>query len=79
MTIALPADYTVEEKPESVKYDYRFAAYKNETTISEHTLKYNRLYELRDLKIPLERLEELKQLYRQIADDERAYTVLKVP
>lgn len=79
VTIALPADYSVEEGPESVKYDYGFAAYKNDTTITEHTLKYNRLYELRDLKIPLERLEELKRLYRQIADDERAYTVLDVP
>lgn len=79
VTIALPADYTVEEKPESVKYDYGFAAYKNETTIAEHTLTYNRVYESRDLKIPLERLDELKQFYRQIADDERAYTIMKAP
>lgn len=77
VTIALPADYTVEEKPESVKYDYGFGAYKSETTIAEHTLKYNRVYESRDLKIPLERLDELKQFYRQIADDERAYTIMK--
>jgi uncharacterized protein DUF3857/transglutaminase superfamily protein len=79
VTITLPSEYTFEEIPKSVKYDSGFAAYKNEITVAEHTLKYNRSYELRDVKIPLERLDELKQLYRRIADDERAYAILKVP
>lgn len=79
VTITLPSEYKFEEVPQSVTYDYGFAAYKNEITVTEHTLKYNRSYELRDVKIPLERLDELKQLYRQIADDERAYAILNGP
>jgi hypothetical protein len=79
VTIALPVDYTVEEKPESVKYDYGFAAYSNETKIAEHTLQYKRNYELRDVRVPKEQLDDLKKLFRQIADDERAHTILRVP
>ena len=79
VTIALPPGYTLEEKQQSAKYDYGFAAYKTETTIAGQVLKYSRNYELRDVRIPVERLEELKQLYRQIADDEGAYTILKAP
>lgn len=79
VTIALPPEYTVEEKPQSVKYDYGFAAYKSETTLVEHLLKYTRNYELRDVKIPFEEVDHLKQLYRQMADDERNYTIMHVP
>jgi len=79
VTIELPPEFKLEEMPQSVKYDYGFAAYKNETAVAEHTLKYNRIYEVRNLDIPIERLEELKQLYRQIADDEGALSILKVP
>jgi hypothetical protein len=79
VTIALPPEYTLEENPQSVKYDSGFAAYKTDTTVAGHVLQYNRNYELRDVRILTERLNDLKQLYRQIADDEGAYTILKAP
>ncbi len=66
-----------EEMPQSVKYDYGFASYKSQTKIAEHTLQYNRAYEIRDVKSPLDRVNDLKKLYRQIAQDERAYIILK--
>ena len=42
-------------------------------------LHYKRTYELRDVRIPVERLQDLKTFFREIADDERAYAILKAP
>ncbi len=77
VTIALPPEYKLDEKPPSPNYDYKFAAYKADISIAGQVLKYTRNYELRDVRIPVEHLDELKQLYRLIADDEGAYTILK--
>ena len=79
VTISLPSEYVIEEKPEPVKYDYGFASYKNDTTIAEHMIQCTRTYEVSDVRIPPERLPDLKRLYREIAADEGAYTVLKKP
>jgi len=47
--------------------------------VAEHVLHYARTYELKDIRVPLEQLDDLKTLFRQIADDERAYTILRSP
>ena len=77
--ISLPADYVIDETPEAVKYDHPFAAYKSESRITEHLLHYSRSYELKDVRIPVEQLEDLKKFFREISDDERAYTIMKMP
>jgi Domain of Unknown Function with PDB structure (DUF3857)/Transglutaminase-like superfamily len=77
--ISLPAEYAIDEIPQAVKYDYPFAAYKSETRGTEHSLHYTRTYELKDVRVPVEELEDLKTFFREIADDERAYTILKLP
>jgi len=77
--ISFPAEYAIDEIPQTVKYDYPFAAYKSETRVAEHALHYTRTYELKDVRVPLDRLEDLKKFFREIADDERAYTILKLP
>jgi uncharacterized protein DUF3857/transglutaminase superfamily protein len=77
--ISYPVEYAVDEMPQTVKYDYPFAAYKSEIHRTEHALHYTRTYELKDVRVPLERLQDLKQFFREIADDERAYAILKVP
>ena len=46
------------------------------TTIDGHALHYTRMYELRAIQVQAEQLESLKQLFRQIDDDERAYAIL---
>jgi Domain of Unknown Function with PDB structure (DUF3857)/Transglutaminase-like superfamily len=76
--ISLPTEYAIDEIPQTVKYDYPFAAYKSETRGTEHSLHYTRTYELKDVRVPEERLEDLKKFFREIADDERAYTILKL-
>lgn len=77
--ISLPADYVPDEMPEAVKYEYPFATYKSEIRVTEHMLHYSRSYEVKDVRIPVERLEDLKKFFREIADDERAYTIMKTP
>ncbi len=77
--ISFPPEYTIDEIPQSVKYDYPFAAYESATRVAEHSLHYTRNYELKDVRVPVERLEDLKKFFREIADDERAYTILKLP
>ena len=77
--ISLPVNYVIDEMPEPVKYDYHFGTYKTEIRATEHVLHYSRLYELKNVRIPVEGLEDLKKFFREIADDERAYTVLRLP
>lgn len=77
--ISYPLGYAVDEIPQSVKYDYPFAAYKSETNFTEHALHYMRTYELKDVRVPLERLQDLRQFFREIASDERTFAILKVP
>jgi predicted transglutaminase-like cysteine proteinase len=75
--ISFPAEYAVDELPQHVEYKYPFATYKSEFRAAEHVLHYTRTYELKDIRVPLEQLDDLKTLFRHIADDERAYTILK--
>jgi hypothetical protein len=77
--ISLPADYTVDEMPQAVKYSYSFATYKAETRVEQHSLHYSRTYELKDVRVPVEQQADLEKLFRDISDDERAYTIMKVP
>lgn len=75
--ISFPEEYVIDEMPQTVKYEYPFAAYKSETRAAEHALHYSRTYELRDVRVPVDQLQDLKKLFREIADDERAYAILK--
>jgi hypothetical protein len=75
--ISFPDEYAIDELPQHVNYKYPFATYKSEARAAEHVLHYARTYELKDIRVPLEQLDDLKTLFRQIADDERAYTILK--
>jgi hypothetical protein len=77
--ISLPAEYVLDEMPEAVKYEYPFATYKREIRVAQHVLHYSRSYELKDVLVPLERMDDLKKFFREIFDDEHAYTIMKVP
>lgn len=75
--ISFPAQYALDELPQPVKYEYPFASYKSELHVADHVLHYTRTYELRDVRVPAERLGDLQIFFRQIANDERGYTILK--
>jgi len=45
--------------------------------VNGNTLKYTRTFEVKELSVPLGKVEDLKKLYRVIAGDERNTAVLK--
>lgn len=75
--ISLPEDFSMDEVPQNVSYDYPFGAYKSEITVTEHNLRYARDYEIRDVRVPSASLEALKSFFRKIADDEQSYVIMK--
>jgi hypothetical protein len=60
-----------------VNADYSFASYHSKTEVNGNTLKYTRTFEVKELSVPVSKVEDLKRLYRIIAGDERNTTVLK--
>ena len=75
--ITLPAGYVAEELPPAVSVDCGFAQYHSRSEMKGNVLHYVRTYEVRQVTVPLEKVEELKKLYRTIAADERNTAVLK--
>jgi hypothetical protein len=75
--IALPPGYAVDDLPAPVDADYSFASYHSKTEVRGDVLKYTRTFEVKEVSIPLAKIEELKKLYRAIAGDERNTAVLK--
>jgi hypothetical protein len=76
-TFELPPGYEVDDLPPPVDADYGFANYHSKTEVTGNTLKYTRTFEVKELSVPLNKVEELKKLYRIIAGDERNTAVLK--
>jgi hypothetical protein len=74
--ITIPAGYEVDDLPPPVVADYGFASYQSKTEADGRVLRYSRTFEVKDLTVPLTRVEELKKLYRIIANDERNTAVL---
>jgi transglutaminase-like putative cysteine protease len=75
--ISFPTDYVIDEMPATIKYQYPFATYRSQTRATNNVVHYDRNYELKQVRVPTEQLEDLKKLFREIADDERAYTIMK--
>jgi len=75
--ISIPPGYEVDDLPPPVNADYSFASYHSKTEVNGNTLKYTRTFEVKELSVPLGKVEDLKKLYRIIASDERTTAVLK--
>jgi len=60
-----------------VDLDSSFASYHSKTESVGNVLKYTRSFEIKELSVPLEKMDELKKFYRAIAGDERNTAVLK--
>jgi|HubBroStandDraft_6_1064221.scaffolds.fasta_scaffold02945_5 hypothetical protein len=75
--IALPAGYVVDDLPPPVDADYSFASYHSKTETKGNAIVYTRSFEVKELSVPVAKLDELKTLYRIIASDERNTAVLK--
>ncbi len=75
--ISVPEAYDVDDLPPPVDLDYGFATYHSKTEFSNHALKYTRAFEIKDVTVPLAKIDDLRKLYRAIANDERNTAVLK--
>ena len=75
--ITMPLGYEVDDLPPPVNADYSFASYHSKTEVNGNTLKYTRTLEVKELSVPLSKIEDLKKFYRVIAGDERNNAVLK--
>jgi hypothetical protein len=75
--IKIPAGYVVDDIPPPVDADYGFASYHAKTEIKDNQIHYTRIFEVKELSVPVSRAEELKKFYRIIAGDERNTVVLK--
>jgi hypothetical protein len=75
--ITLPAGYEVDDLPPPVDVDCSFASYHSKTEKSGNVLQYSRTFEIKELTVPIEKIDQLKKLYRAIASDERNTAVLK--
>jgi hypothetical protein len=73
----LPAGYEVDELPAPTDAEFSFGSYHSRTEARGQTLHYSRTMEIRELSVPLNKMDELKRFYRMIATDERNTAVLK--
>ena len=69
--------YEVDDLPPPVDADYSFASYHSKTEVHGSMLKYTRTFEVKELSVPVSKVEDLKKLFRIIASDERNAAVLK--
>lgn len=75
--ITLPAGYEVDELPPPMDVEYSFGSYHSKTEASGQVLHYTRSVEIKELSVPVSKMDELKKFYRMIATDERNTAVLK--
>ena len=75
--IALPPGYEVDELPPPANLDLSFASYHSKTEMAGRTIHYTRTVEVKELTVPVEKMDELKKFYRLIAADERSTAILK--
>ena len=76
--ITLPAGYIVDDLPPAVNVDYPFASYHSKTEVAGNVLRYHRVFEVKELSVPVSEAPQLRKFYRTIASDERNNAVLKV-
>ena len=67
----------MDDLPPPVDADYSFASYHSKTEAKGNVLTYTRTMEIKELSVPVEKLEQLKSFYRVIVGDERNTAVLK--
>ena len=75
--ITLPPNYAVDDVPSPVDADYPFASYHSKSEVQGNVLIYTRVFEVKEVSIPIGQIDDLRKLYRIIASDERNTAVLK--
>jgi len=71
--IALPAGYTVDDLPPARGCGLRLRKLSQQNGISGNALRYTRTFEIKELTVPMDKMDDLKKFYRIIAGDETQY------
>ncbi len=74
--IALPAGYRAEDLPDPVNLETDFVAYHSRTQLDGQTIHYSRSFEIKQLSVPLDKVGELRKVFRAIRNDENRQLVL---
>lgn len=75
--IKLPDGYQVDELPPPVQLKYPFAEYNSTIEAAGNAVRYKRVFQVKQVWVPVEQAGELTRFFREIAADERASVVLK--
>ena len=75
--ITLPAGFVVDELPKPVNAECPYGMYKSKVEVEDNTLHYTRTFEIKDVYVPTQKLDEVKSFLNQIAADERSSAVLR--
>ena len=75
--ITLPPGYVVDELPKPVLAECAYGTYKSEVQVADNVLHYKRTYEIKDVVVPTQKLDEVRDFFHQISADERSSAVLR--
>jgi hypothetical protein len=75
--IKLPPGSELDELPSATDAVYDFAEYHSQVSVKDGVLHYQRTYTIKDVMVPLEKMNQFKTFMRQIGGDERNTAVLK--
>lgn len=75
--IEAPAGFELDDLPPPVDAEFSFGSYHSKSEWKGNALQYSRTMEIKELSVPVDKLEQLKKFYRIIATDERSTAVLK--
>jgi Domain of Unknown Function with PDB structure (DUF3857)/Transglutaminase-like superfamily len=75
--ITLPPGYVVDELPKPVQAQCQYASYQSEVQVTGDVLHYKRTYEIKDVYVPTQKLDDVRDFFDQVAADERSSAVLR--
>jgi hypothetical protein len=75
--ITLPTGYVVDELPKPVQAQCQYASYQSEVQVTGDVLHYKRTYEIKDVYVPTQKLDDVRDFFDQVAADERSSAVLR--
>jgi transglutaminase-like putative cysteine protease len=75
--IALPAGYVVDDLPPPVRAECEYGTYKSDVQVTDNILHYKRTFEITRLHVPTKDLNDVRDFFQQIAQDEKSSAVLK--
>ena len=75
--ITRPAGCVMDELPQPVDANCDYASYKSNVEVKDNILHYKRVYEVKGVVVPTEKLPEVRDFFHQVAAAEKSSAVLR--